>query len=177
MNQWFALTAKPRHEKTIDHILRNKGLESFLPLYRARQQWSDRTKLVDLPLFPGYVFCRFGVATRLPVLTTPGVTSIVGFANTPAPVADEEIAGIQAILASRLPSRPWPYLATGQSVRIEHGSLAGLEGVLLHEKNSLRVVLSVELLRRSVAVEIDRGMIRALQGAADASKSYLYLTN
>ena len=175
-NPWFALTARPRHEKAVAQILHNKGLEPFLPLYRARRQWTDRVKPVDLPLFPGYVFCRFAYTSRLPVLTTPGVTSVVGFGNVPAPVSDAEISRIQTILASGLPAQPWPYLRVGQLARIERGSLAGLEGVLLREKDSLRVVVSIELLRRAVAVEIDRDMICAVQGAAHASVAHLYLT-
>src|SRR5580658_1486287 len=174
---WFALTAEPRHEKVIAENLRGKGLESFVPLYRARRQWTDRVQCVDLPLFPGYVFCRFAYASRLPVLNTPGVTSVVGFSDGPTPVTDDEISHIRAIQASGLPSQPWPYLQVGQKARIERGSLAGLEGVLIREKDSLRVVVSIELLRRAVAVEIDRDMIRAVEGAAHASMAHVYLTN
>jgi transcription antitermination factor NusG len=174
---WFALTAKPRHEKVVAENLRCKGLESFVPLYRTRRQWTDRIQFVDLPLFPGYVFCRFVYASRLPVLSTPGVTSVVGFSDVPTPVADDEISRIRAIQASGLPSQPWPYVRVGQKARIERGSLAGLEGVLIREKDALRVVVSVELLRRAVAVEIDRDMIRAVEGAEHATMAHVYLTN
>jgi transcription antitermination factor NusG len=174
---WFALTAKPRHEKVVAENLLGKGLESFLPLYRARRRWTDRVQCVDLPLFPGYVFCRFAYASRLPVLSTPGVTSVVGFSEVPTPVADEEISRIRAIQASGLPLQPWPYLQVGQKARIEWGALAGLEGVLIREKDALRVVVSVELLRRAVAVEIDRDIIRAVDGAEHASMAHVYLTN
>ena len=174
---WFALTAKPRHEKVVAESLRGKGLESFVPLYRARRQWTDRVQLVDLPLFPGYVFCRFAYASRLGVLATPGVTSVVGFSDVPTPVTDDEIARIRAIQASGLPAQPWPYLRVGQKARIEWGSLAGLEGVLIREKDALRVVVSVELLRRAVAVEINRDMIRAVEGAEHASIAHVYLTD
>jgi transcription antitermination factor NusG len=174
---WFALTSRPRHEKTVAENLRGKGLESFVPLYRARRQWTDRVQSVELPLFPGYVFCRFAYASRLPVLNTPGVMSVVGFSDVPTPVADEEISRIRAIQASGLPARPWPYLSVGQRARIEWGSLAGLEGVLIREKDALRVVVSVELLRRAVAVEIDRDMIRAVAGAEHANMARVYLTN
>lgn len=175
-NAWFALTAKARHEKVVAENLRGKGLESFVPLYRARRQWTDRVQSVDLPLFPGYVFCRFAYASRLPVLNTPGVTSVVSFSDVPAPVADDEISRIRAIQASGLPSHPWPYLRAGQKARIERGALAGLEGVLIREKDGIRVVVSVELLRRAVAVEIDRDMIRALEGAEHAAMAHVYLT-
>jgi transcription antitermination factor NusG len=161
---WFALTAKPRHEKSAARILFNKGLESFLPLCRSRRQWSDRIKPVDLPLFPGYVFCRLDYQHRLAVLTTPGITSILGFDNAPTTVSEEEMDRIQAIVSSGLPTEPWPYIHIGEAVRIDHGALTGLEGVLIREKDSLRVVVTVEMLRRSVAVEIDRDMIRPLPG-------------
>jgi transcription antitermination factor NusG len=159
---WFALTTKPRHEKSAARILLNKGLEPFLPLCPSRRHWSDRVKSVDLPLFPGYVFCRFDYERRLTVLTTPGVTSIIGFDNAPTPVSDEEIDRIRTIVASGLPAQPWPYIHVGEAVRIDCGSLAGLHGVLIREKDALRVVVTVEMLRRAVAVEIDRSMIRAL---------------
>jgi transcription antitermination factor NusG len=174
---WFALTSRPRHEKMVADNLRVKGLESFVPLYRARRQCTDRVQSVDLPLFPGYVFCRFVYTSRLPVLSTPGVTSVVGFSDVPTPVADEEISRLRAIQASGLPSQPWPYVRVGQRARIEWGSLAGLEGVLIREKDALRVVVSVELLRRAVAVAIDRDIIRALEGAEHASMAHVYLTN
>jgi transcription antitermination factor NusG len=171
---WFALIAKPRHEKSASRILNNKGLESFLPLYQARRQWTDRVQSVDLPLFPGYVFCRFEYERRLAVLTTPGVNSIIGFDNTPAPVPDDEIARIQAIVASGLVSQPWPYTRVGEPIRIDRGALAGMEGILLREKDSLRVVVTVEMLRRSVAVEIDRDMIRPVPDTRRRHVSYAY---
>lgn len=159
---WFALGTKPRHEKSVSQILFNKGLQSFLPLYADRHQWTDRVKSVHLPLFPGYVFCRFDYGYRLTVLTTPGVNSIIGFDNAPTPVSDEEIDRIQILLASGLPTQPWPYVRVGEPVRIDRGMLAGLEGVLIREKTALRVVVTVELLQRAIALEIDRDMISGI---------------
>ncbi len=156
---WYALTVKPRHEKAAAQHLAGKQLETFLPLYRSLRRWSDRKKIVELCLFPGYVFCRFGHEAKLEVLKVPSVTSIVGFGGQPAPVPDEEIQAIQVIVASGRRAGPWPYLSAGRRVRIERGPLAGLEGILVREKDAWRVVVSVELLRRSVAVEIDREMI------------------
>jgi transcription antitermination factor NusG len=173
---WFALTAKPRHEKVVAENLRGKGLESFVPLYQTRRRWTNRVQSVDLPLFPGYVFCRFAYASRFPVLNTPGVTSVVGFSNVPTPVTDADISCIRAIHESGLPSQPWPYVRVGQRARIERGALAGLEGVLIREKDALRVVVSLELLRRAVAVEIGRDMIRAVAGAEHAGMAHVYLT-
>ena len=153
---WFALTTRSQHEKKAVEALDLRGFETFLPLYRARRQWSDRTKVIELPLFPGYIFSRFNAERRLRVVTSPNITSIVGVSKKPFPVADEEIQAIQAMVASGLPLEPWRYLEVGQRVRIEGGSLEGLTGILVQEKNSLRVVVNVNLLRRSVAVEISR---------------------
>lgn len=156
---WFALTVKPQHEKTAARALGVRGLEYFVPLYRARRRWSDRTKELELPLFPGYVFCRFAAGERAGVLATPGITSVVGFGRTPAPVAESEIEAIQRMVSSGLPVGPWPFLRVGQAVRIEAGPLCGLEGILVQLKDAWRVVVSVHLLQRSVAVEIDRDVL------------------
>lgn len=159
---WYALTVKPRHEKTAAQHLRQKGLEDFSPVYRARRRWSDRMKELDLHLFPGYVFCRFTYAERMQVLNTPSVTSIVSFGKTPVPVEDSEILAVREILASGYPARPWPYLRAGERVRIEDGCLAGLTGTVVRERDVCRVVVNVELLQRSVAVEIDRESLGAM---------------
>jgi transcription antitermination factor NusG len=158
---WFALTVKPRHESAAARNLRWAGLEEYLPLYPSRRHWSDRVKTVVLPLFPGYVFCRFDPRERWTVLSTPGVTSVVGFAKTDQPVGDLELAAVRTLVASGLPLEPWPSLQAGDPVRIEHGPLAGLRGMLLREKGAWRVVVNVDLLRRGVAVEIDRHLISA----------------
>jgi transcription antitermination factor NusG len=161
---WFALAVKPRHEKVVAEQLHTKNLEEYLPLYRARRSWSDRMKVVDLPLFPGYVFCRFGIAQKMRVERTFSVNSIVGFGNCPAPIPDSEIAAIKSVVDSTLPVQPWPFLRAGQQVRIDGGCMAGLEGTLIQEKGIYRVVVGVELLQRSVAVEIDRDLVRAVEG-------------
>jgi transcription antitermination factor NusG len=153
---WYALAVKPRHEKAVAADLRQRGLEEYLPLYGARRSWSDRVKLVELPLFPGYVFCRYGYGERSRVVTAPGVRAVVGFAGADAPVEDSEIAALRTILAAGLPVAPWPYLGAGSRVRIARGPLAGVEGTLAGDKGAWRVVVNVELLRRSVAVEVDR---------------------
>jgi transcription antitermination factor NusG len=156
---WFALTVKPQHEKAAAQALRLKGLEEFLPLYQSQRHWSDRLKELRPPLFPGYVFCRFAAGNRARVLSTPGVRSVVGFGRAPAPVADPEIKSIQTMIASGVPVGPWPFLQVGQTVRIERGPLAGLEGILVQLKDAWRVVVSVHLLQRSVASEIDRDVV------------------
>ena len=140
--------------------MRIRGLEDFLPLYHARRNWSDRIQTVDLPLFPGYVFCRFTTREWLQVLNMPGVSRIVGFGNRPAPVNDTEITAVRTMLASGLPVQPWPYIQAGDAVEIVGGALSGVRGIALREKGVDRFVVNVELLRRSVAVEIDRSFTR-----------------
>jgi transcription antitermination factor NusG len=161
MAGWFALTVTPRHEKAAAQNLRLRGLEDFLPLYNARRVWSDRMQTVALPLFPGYIFCRFTSREWLRVLNTPGVRSIVGFGRNPAPVSDVEINAIQTMITSGLVIQPWPYIKAGDAVEIVGGALAGVRGIALREKGVERVVVNVELLRRSVAVEVDRCLVAA----------------
>ncbi len=156
---WFALMVRPQRERMVSWILSNKELETYLPCYRTRHVWSDRMKEMDVPLFPGYVFCRFQLGSRVAVLNTPGVQSIVGLGREPVPVPEDDIAGIRSMLASGFPVQPWPFLKQGQRVRVECGPLQGLEGILVQFKGAWRVVLTVELLHRSVAVEIDRNSI------------------
>jgi transcription antitermination factor NusG len=156
---WFALQVRSRYEKNVASILDGKGYQWFLPTYRTRRRWSDRTKDVELSLFPGYLFCRFNPQERLPILKTPGLISIVGTARIPTAVDENEIVALQTLVASGLPRQPWPYLQVGQRVRIEYGALSGLEGLLLQHKGCDRVILSVTLLQRSVATEIDSAWV------------------
>jgi transcription antitermination factor NusG len=158
---WYALTVKPRHEKAAAQNLRLRGLEDFLPLYNARRVWSDRIQTVALPLFTGYIFCRFTSREWLQVLNTPGVSTIVGFGRQPAPISDGEINAIQTMVNSGMPIEPWPYIQAGDTVEIVGGALAGVRDIALREKGVDRVVVNVELLRRSVAVEIDRCLLAA----------------
>src|SRR5580704_15921049 len=159
---WFALQVRSRWEGTTTGLLRGKGLETLLPTYTTKRKWSDRFKVVEAPLFPGYVFCRFDVHNRLPVLITPGVLSVVGRGKTPVAVDDAEIQSIQAAMRSGIHMEPWPYVEIGERVRIKDDVLDGMEGILASFKGSHRVVISVTLLRRSVALEIDRSRITPL---------------
>jgi transcription antitermination factor NusG len=163
---WFALQVRARYEKTVAAFLDGKGYEWFLPTYLSRRRWSDRIKESDQPLFPGYLFCRFDPYDRLPILKTPGMIAIVGTAKIPTPVDPEEIAAVRTLVSSELRRQPWPYLQAGQRVRIEHGALTGLEGIFLHEKGADRLVLSVTLLQRSIAAEIDRSWVVPLHSPA-----------
>jgi transcription antitermination factor NusG len=159
---WYGLQVRPRFEKTVSEMLRGKGYEEFLPLYRTSNRWSDRVKTVELPLFPGYLFCRLDVNLRLPVLTTPGVTSIIGCGKMPVAVDPEQIEEVFRLARSGVPMLPWPYLREGQRVRINHGAMKDVEGILISFKKQYRLVLSVTLLQRSVSVEIDRDAITPL---------------
>jgi transcription antitermination factor NusG len=146
-------------------MAQGRGFQEFLPFYRCRQRWSDRQQEVDFPLFPGYLFCRMNPQNRLPLLTIPGVVHIVGIGKTPVPVDDGEILAIQAAVQSGLTAEPWPFLQVGDRVRVETGPLTGLEGILVRADKQHRIVLSVTLLRRSVAVTIERDCVRPLDNA------------
>src|SRR5271170_6990696 len=159
---WFALQVRTRNEAGVAEQLSRQGYERFLPLYKVRKRWSDRIKEVDAPLFPGYLFCRFNPHDRLPILKTPGVMQIVGFKNGPVAVDESEIQALQTIAAAGAPQQPWPFLTAGDRVRIESGPLLGLEGILTEVRRSHRLVLSVTLLQRSVAVEIDSALVTAI---------------
>jgi|SRR5271170_7128657 len=159
---WFALQVRTRYEAGVADQLSRQGYDRFLPLYKLRKRWSDRIKEVDAPLFPGYLFCRFNPQDRLPILKTPGVIQIVGFKTGPAVVDEAEIRSIQTLVAAGVPHQPWPFLAAGDRVRIESGPLLGLEGILTEVRRSYRLVLSVTLLQRSVAVEIDSASVTAI---------------
>ena len=152
---WFALRVRSNFERTVSAILRNKGFQEFYPTYRASRRWSDRLKEGEVPLFPGYLFCRLNENDRFPVLSTSGVVQIVGIGKIPVPVAPAELEAIWRVTHSDLIVNPCPYLETGDAVIIETGPLAGLHGILLECKKKTRLVVSVTLLQRSVAVEMD----------------------
>lgn len=178
---WFAIQVRARHEFTVSQLLQARGYDPFVPFVQRRKQWSDRIKVSDAALFPGYLFCRLNIQNRLPVMSTPGILQIVGYSRVPTPVDESEINSIQTMVASGLPSRPWPFLETGDRVRIERGPLRGLEGLVLEFRGALRLVLSVTLLQRSVAVEIEPGFVKSVsrkvvsgpEGTLAASKKHI----
>ena len=174
---WFALQIRSRWESSAADLLRGKGLEILLPTYTTSRKWSDRVKVVETPLFPGYLFCRFDVNNRLPVLITPGVISVVGRGKTPVAVDDAVIHSIRAAIGSGIHLEPWPYVEIGERVRIKHDVLDGMEGILTSFKGSHRVIISVTLLRRSVALEIDRSRIAPLEPGRAAGKAQALLTS
>ena len=159
---WYAVVVKPRHEKAVADILRITGWETFLPLYAARHRWADRTTTVKLPLFPGYLFSRFSTSEKSRVLNTPGLFDIVRCGKELAPVPDPEILALQRVATSGLATEPCPDFVIGEDVQMQGGPLVGLIGKLLEVKKSMRLVLSVNLLNRSILVEIDREWVRPL---------------
>jgi transcription antitermination factor NusG len=160
---WYAIRVQSRLGSVASTTLRGKGYEEFLPMYCSRRRWSDRIKELEQPLFPGYLFCRFNVTDRLmPILTTPGVMSIVGAGKTPISIDGEEIDAIKTILRSGLDVQPWPHLFVGCKVLIERGPLAGVDGIVTSTDKVYRLIASVSLLQRSIAVEIDREWVRPI---------------
>jgi transcription antitermination factor NusG len=162
MVSWYALTIAPRKEKATAQTLRIAGFEDFLPLCSSPRQWTDRIKRLETPLFPGYVFCRFDPQLRQKILKMPGVVSIVSFGKIPEPVDEGEIGALQAVCRSGLAATPWPIPEVGSRVQLHEGPLRGLEGILVEDKKT-RLVLSLTLLQRSVAVEIDRAWIEPVR--------------
>ncbi len=167
-SSWYAVHVRSNFENMASDNLQGKGYNVFLPLYSERRRWSDRVQEATLPLFPGYLFCRFNVRDRLlPILTTPGVVAIVGCGKIPVPVDDREIAAIQSIVSSGCAAEPWPFLGVGSDVYIESGPLTGVEGVIVSTDKVYRLVVSVGLLGRSVAVEVDRDSVRPISRHTD----------
>jgi transcription antitermination factor NusG len=161
--KWFAVYTAPRHEKRVGQYLGVKQIEHYVPLYQARRKWSDGTTVtLDLPLFPGYLFVRIDRSQRVRVLQVPGVVSFVGgTGRQPASLPESEIDALRAGLPLRH-AEPHPLLTAGQRVRICSGALAGMVGVVVRRKNSLRVVLTMDLIRQSVAVEVDESELETI---------------
>jgi len=159
---WFALRLRSNYERVTAAHLRQRGYEEYAPCYKVEKRWSDRTKSVERFLFPGYVFCRFDPNDRLHILTAPGVVDVVGFGKSPQQIPDAEIERVRRIAESGLPVTPYPYVEVGQAVLIERGPLSGVEGILVEVKGKARLVVSVNLLQRSVSAEVDRQSIRPI---------------
>lgn len=156
IQSWFALQTKPRNEQKVSYALRQKGYECLSPTYRQRRRWSDRTVEIDLPLFPMYVFCRLGPLALGKAISTSGVVKIVGFNGKPAEISIEEIEALQRLTQSNLLREPWQYLCHGTQVLVETGPLAGVQGIICAEDdNKRRLIISVTMLQRSVAVQVD----------------------
>jgi transcription antitermination factor NusG len=153
--RWYAAYTSANHEKRVSEQLGMRRVEHFLPLYPSVRQWKDRRVKLDMPLFPGYVFVHMALRDRLPVLQVPGVACLVGFNGTPAALPEDEIERLRASLVQGVKVQPHPYLTVGRRVSLQSGPLAGLTGIVVRRKSGLRFVVSVDLIQRSVAVELD----------------------
>jgi transcription antitermination factor NusG len=152
---WYALYTNPRHEKVVARQLKERCVENFLPLYRTWHRWKDRRKQVELALFPGYVFVRIEEQNKLQVLKTPGAVNLVSFNGRLAALPEAEIDALRNALDNEIFAEPYPFLRVGRKVRVVRGPMAGAEGILARKKDRCRVVISVEVLMRSVALEIE----------------------
>lgn len=159
---WYAAHTNSRHEKLVAQHLEGSQIDYFLPLYKSLRRWKDRRKEVELPLFPGYVFVRIALRHRMQLLKLPGVVQLVSFGGRPAPLPDAEIEALREGLGKRLAVEPHPYLSVGKKVRVRSGALAGMEGILVRRKEKFRVVLSIHLIQRSVAVEVDEAELEPI---------------
>jgi len=164
-NAWWALYTRHQHEKTVAEMLSAKGFEVFLPLYESERQWRDRVKKLSMPLFPCYVFVRGDLDRRLQAITTPGVHMVLSRGERVALIPEEEIDGIRRAMDVRCQIEPHPFLRGGERVRVIRGCLEGVEGILVRKKNFWRLVLSVNMLAQSVAVEVDSADVEIAEEA------------
>jgi transcription antitermination factor NusG len=160
-NEWYAVQVKGRQETQISQVLRFKGYETLVPVYKAKKKWSDRNKIVELPLFPGYIFCRLDPQVQGKIISTPGVRSIVGFGRGPVPVREDEIASLKILMESGAECGPHAFFYAGQEVEVVGGPLTGVKGVVVSNGRKTRIVISVELIQGSVVVEVDEDCVAA----------------
>ena len=160
--RWYAAYTSANHEKRVAEQLCVRDVENFLPVYASVRKWKDRRVKLDLPLFPGYVFVKLALAERLRVQQIPGVAWLVGFSGHPAALPDEDIETLRTGLARGLCAEPHPYLTVGRRVRLRSGPLVGMQGILLRRKGNFRVVISIDLIQRAVAVDADEANVEAL---------------
>jgi transcription antitermination factor NusG len=159
---WYAAYTSANHEKKVAAELQRRSVECFLPLYCSMRRWKDRRVKLDLPLFPGYIFVRLALQNRLRVLQIPGVVRFVGFDTCAAPVPEIDIKRVREILAQGFRAEPHPYLTAGRRVRVKTGPLQGLEGIIVRRRNKVRFVVSVELIQRAIAVEVEDSCLAEL---------------
>jgi transcription antitermination factor NusG len=164
-SHWYAVTVRPRHEKTVGRHLQYRGLTSFLPLYRSVRRWKDRRRELDMALFPGYVFVNITASNRSAVLHAPGVVRFVTFQGQPAVVPIAEIRALEISMSAGYRPRPHPYLQQGKLVRVKNGPLTDTEGIIVRRKEGLRLVLSINLIMRSVMLEVDEADVEPLESA------------
>ena len=171
--RWHAIYTRHQHERLVAHALTGKGFDIFLPQYRAVHRWKDRWKELELPLFPNYLFILGGLDRMLNILTTPGVHSLVSWGGRPADIPQHEIDAVRRLVEGPLPVQKHPFIRCGDRVRIKSGPLEGIEGILVRSKSAYRLVLSVEMLARSAAVEVDVSMVERVGGPKPLQKDAL----
>jgi transcription antitermination factor NusG len=166
---WFALQTRPKNERKVERLLNQKRYDCFTPTYRSKRKWSDRIIEIDSPLFPGYVFCRFNSSALGKAIATQGVTRVVGFGGTPAEVAKEEVEALRVLAQTSFLREPWKYLPHGTLVLVETGPLAGVQGIICASEDKRRLVISVTLLQRSVAIQLDEDtVISVIEGLEES---------
>jgi transcription antitermination factor NusG len=165
---WFAIQVIPRRENKALLLLNCKGHESFLPTYKVRHTWSDRVKVLEQPLFPGYVFCRLQEAAFGLVLTTPSIGRFVTVGGIPCPISDDEICSLARVSESGLPALPHPYFVVNQKVKVANGLFAGVVGAVVRVENQRRLIVSVDAIERSISIAIDQADVVPLDGTHDA---------
>jgi transcription antitermination factor NusG len=160
--KWYALYTRANHERRVAEGLVERGVENFLPQYESLRKWKDRRVLLAMPLFPGYVFVHLALQNRLAVLQVPGVSCLVGFAGKPAAIPGEEFERVRGLLGRGIRATPHPYLKAGRRVRVRSGPFAGLEGIIVRRNNRRRLVISLALIERAIAVEIEEASLEPL---------------
>jgi transcription antitermination factor NusG len=165
---WYAAYTRPRHEKCVAEQLASRTVEAFLPQYESLRRWKDRRIRLGLPLFPGYVFVRIRLCDRLRVLEVPGVVRLVQFNGEPAPLPDDIVETLRNSLNGPFKAEPHPFLRVGRRVRVASGPLSGVEGILLRRKNVTRLVVSLELIQRSICIEVDSDVVEPLHNVKRA---------
>ena len=165
---WYAVYTSANHEKRVASQLDIRSVTHFLPLYDSVRRWKDRCVRLQLPLFPGYLFVRIAIRDRLRVLQVPGIARLVGFNGMPVPLPDHEVECLKFALAKGMRAEPHPYMKVGRRMRITSGSLAGCEGMLVRKKGNMRLILSVDLIQRSIMVDLD---VSAVEPVFDSKKA------
>ena len=159
--RWYALYTCARHEKQVAKQIENRRVACYLPLYRSVRRWKDRRKELELALFPGYVFVHMSLSNKLRVLEVPGVVRFVSFNGQPAALPADDIESLQTRLCAESRVEPHPYLRAGRKVRVRSGPFQGFEGVILRRKDRCRLIFSIDLIQRSLSIEVDEADLEA----------------
>lgn len=176
--QWYAAQTRSRHEKAVAEQLQQRNIEGFLPLYERVSRWKDRRVRLQLPLFDGYIFVRIAIEERLRALEIPGIARLIGFGGVPTALPDDEIESLRNQLMGGIRAVPHPYLTIGRRVAIRSGPLAGLSGILLRKKSQYRLVVSIDLIQRSMAVDVDvADIVPMVEQRIPVSVTTLYHSN